>query len=259
MSDKVQEILTNVLTLHNIMIYTFDFIGDFATMFEAGIKINTLNVFDSQVATQLENSNFIQNKSGKSLSWFVEEAENYDSLGEKANMMKNSDKRNYFCVTSYLFKDCKNPANEILTKELLEMGAADVYMTGLAASYCIQNGLTQKVLVDSRTKVIQFWQFVYHYKSYLAPSICRHLFFIDSYSACKYDNNQFFDDKTENDLLDLLRVYQDTFSIMCSFKILNHEGSSKISLKRAEEFNHAVTLKLEKNRKRLIKMMDDYA
>ena len=34
------------------MIYTFNFISDFATIMEIGIKINVNNVFDSQTADQ---------------------------------------------------------------------------------------------------------------------------------------------------------------------------------------------------------------
>lgn len=196
-SKKIREYLSNVLNHPNVMIYTFDFIGDFSTMIEAGINLHMKNVFDSQVATQVYNSNYIQNKSGRSLSWFVEEAESLDPLGPKAVTMKNQDKRNYFCVTSFLFKESKDPTSEVLTKELLEMGAADVYMTGLAAVYCIENDLTQKVLELTNSKVYQFMITAQYYYSYLAPSIFRHLFFIDTYSAYKYDNNLSLKDDTE--------------------------------------------------------------
>ncbi|KAK8865187.1 hypothetical protein M9Y10_010723 [Tritrichomonas musculus] len=258
--NKVKNNLSSVLSHPNVMIYTFDFVGDFSTMIEAGININLNNVFDSQVATQSYNSNLIQNKSGKSLSWFVEEAEGLDPFAQVAKVTKNRDKRNYFCVTSYLFKDSKNPTSDILTKELLEMGAADVYMTGLAATYCISKQLSQKVLVNTSAKVAQFKQFANSFCSYLAPSICRHLFFIDSYSAWKYnDNNLLLRDETEKDLINLLRIFQDTYSIISSYLILNSNNLSQISYYRADQIYRAVALKLEKNRPKLVEMMKKYA
>lgn len=259
-TDKIKDCISDILSHTNIIIYTFDFVGDFATMLEAGIKINMANVFDSQVSTLNDNNiNYIQNENVKSLSWFVEEAIDYDPLGKKANNVKNKEKRNYFSVTSFLYKDSSNPAIEIITKDLLEMGASDVYMTGLAASYCINNGLTQKVLMKSRLKVYQFCQYINYHNSYLAPSIYRHLFFIDTYSAWKYEkNNVYLNDENESDLLYLLKMFYETYSIINSYKILNFHGLSKISLNKAEIYNQAIVKKLEKNRERLVKMMNDY-
>lgn len=109
------------------MIYTFDFISDFATMREIGIQINMNNVFDSQTATFSNDVNFFQAKEIESLTWFVQQAKNMDTLGKKACETNN------FSVTSYLFKDKKHPEREIMNKDLFEIGSADAYFTGLAA------------------------------------------------------------------------------------------------------------------------------
>ena len=93
----------------------------------------------------------------------------------------------------------------------------------------------------------------------MAPSIYRHLFFIDTYSAWKYEkNNVYLNDENESDLLYLLKMFYETYSIINSYKILNFHGLSKISLNKAEIYNQAIVKKLEKNRERLVKMMNDY-
>ncbi|KAK8876392.1 hypothetical protein M9Y10_006596 [Tritrichomonas musculus] len=265
-SAKVKECLSKILYLPCVIIYTFDFTCDFATMFEAGINIKFTNVFDSQVATQqpspyvrVEDLRFIQNTSGKSLFWFVEKARFYDQLGERAYIMKNRDKKNYFRVSAYLYKDSQNPAIDVLTKELLEMGAADVYMTGLAALYCFKNQLAKKVFNYTSAKMREFIYLINCHKSYLAPSIYRHLFFIDNYCPWKYDNKILLLDETEDNLLNLLQIFLDTYSIMSSYEILNINTISKTSFSKAEEYNHEVVKKLEKNKDRLIRMMNAYA
>lgn len=177
---KVIQILSSILNNSNVMIYTFDFISDFATMREIGIQINMNNVFDSQTATFSKDVNFFQAKEIESLTWFGQQAKNMDPLGKKACETNN------ISVTSYLFKDKKHLEREIMNKDLFEMGSADAYFTGLADIYCIKSNLRQRVLSFTNIKIKQFYKLVKKMRSPLGPSLAHQLIFFDTISTEKY-------------------------------------------------------------------------
>lgn len=258
-SKEVIQILSSILNNSNVMIYTFDFISDFTTMIEIGIQINMNNVFDSQTATFSKDINFFQAKDIKSLTWFVQQAKNMDPLGKKACETKNQDKKNYFFVTSYLFKDKKHPEREIMNKDLFEMGSADVYFTGLAAIYCIKSNLRQRVLSFTNIKIKQFNKLVKKMRPPLGPSLARQLFFFDTFSAEKYKKTITMKNEKESDLIDLLIVFKNTFTVISAYKILMDKTKCKLDFDRAKNIYIETIQNLDAKKDSLIEMMEKYA
>ena len=184
-SRTIKESITKVFNHPNVMIYTFDFFGDFATIIESGISLQMDNVFDSQLCLKKSPKSFISLKV-PGLFKIVQMAKKLDPLGNKAEQEKNDNKKIFFMVSSYLFKDCKIPAQQVLTKDMIIIGSSDVYLTGLAAVYCIKNGFSETVLTQTKRKVDEFKKLGNSMHSILAAPILRHLFFMKD---LKYDKD----------------------------------------------------------------------
>lgn len=253
--DAVKTKLTEVLNHPSVTIFTFDFIGDFATIIESGIPLEMNNIYDSQLSTKDKPDSYIRCKSA-GLAGIVKKAKKMDPLGLKAEQMKNRDKKNYFKVSTFLLKDNPNPASQVLTKDLLEMGADDIYMTGLAAVFSIKKGFTEAVITKTKEKVEEFKKFVDSMQSVLAPPIQRHLFFMRDLT---FDQDVPLNDETEENLITLLEVFQKVFYIINGYKILKENFECQVSLERANEVYEQVVHKLDDNRSRLNEMLEKYA
>lgn len=252
---EVKSSLSKALNHPNVMIYTFDCLGDFATIIESGVQLDMDNVFDSQLCTKTRSKTFISLKA-PGLFKIVQKAKKLDPLGNKAEQEKNVDKKNYFKVSSYLLKDSKNPAQQTLSEDMLEIGSSDVYMTGLAAVYCIKNGFTETVLSQSKNKIDEFKNLAEKMNSILAAPILRHLFFTRNMN---YDVDINLSSNSEDDLLFLLDHFQNLFYIINGYQILNDNFDCQTSLKRAKEVYLQIIKTLDSKKPELKEMLEKYS
>lgn len=254
-TKSVKDNLSQVLNHPNVMIYTFDFLGDFATIIESGVELQMNNVFDSQLCLKSHPKSFVELKAPGLFS-IVQKAKNLDPLGKKADQGKNVDKKNYFKVISYLYKDSKSPAQKVITEDMLEIGSSDVYMTGLAAVYAIKNGFSEIVLKLSQKKVDEFKKLTNSMNTVLAAPILRHLFFM---KKLKYD--QYFSTavSSEEDLMNLLENFQNLFYIINGYQILKENFECQTSFERAEEIYLQIIIALDKKKPMLNEMLEKYS
>lgn len=258
-SEDIKINLSKILENTNVIIYTFDFTNDFAAILNEGIKINFDNVFDSQVAAMGNQPTILFNTKVRGLKWFVNESSELDPLAPRAVELLKPNKKNYFDVSSFLFKDLKNPAQEIMTKTTLEVGAADIYMTGLAAVYCIIAGNSDLVFDLTKKKVNEFHEYIRKCNSVLAPSVEKDIAFFNFYSAKNYSGHVKMNDSTEQDLLNLLTIFRDTDVLITAEKILKYNYNGKLQISKAKSINESVVQKLNANRKRLQQMLQKYS
>lgn len=257
--EEVKINLSKILNNNNIIIYTFDFTNDFAAILNEGITINFDNVFDSQVAAMGNQPTILFNTKVRGLKWFVNESSKLDPLAPKAIELLKPDKRNYFNVSSFLYKDLKNPAQEIMTKTTLEVGAADIYMTGLAAVYCIISGNKNQVFDLTKRKVNEFHEYIRKCNSVLAPSVEKDIAFFNFYSAKNYSGHIQMNDSTEQDLLNLLIVFRDTDNLITAAKILKSNYNGKLQISKAKGINKYAVQKLNANKQRLQQMLQKFS
>ncbi|OHS99458.1 hypothetical protein TRFO_08397 [Tritrichomonas foetus] len=239
-----------------IMIFTFDFTKDFCAMIDAGVKIdfNLYNIFDSQVSTLKNIQNHLLNTRVRGLKWFVNEAIEMDPLAEKACEKLNYGKHSYFDIIMFLYKDQENPFKNMINKELLEMAAADIYMTGLAAVYCINSSLIQNTFVQTQQKLFEFCQISQQCRTWMAPSFYREIAFFNYFRLSFYSNEISYKDETEEDILALLSIFRETFTLISAGKYLGQHYNGKIKIEQAKEVYEKVVQKLEKNRETLQEM-----
>lgn len=254
-NTTIKQYISTILCHPYTFIYTFDFTKDFSSMMEAGIQINFNNVFDSQVSTLYNIPNHIFNTKVRGLKWFVNQAKDMDPLAVKANEKLNNEKHSYFDVIMFLSKDKKNPFHEMMSVELFEMASADIYMTGLAAVYCIKSNLTENVFIQTNQKAIEFYQFAAKCQNYLAPGIAREVSFFNYFRSRDYTDQIQLNDQTEEDLLELLKLFRETYALISASRILKGNYNGSIPYQKALEINNDVTSKLNANRSRLEEML----
>lgn len=254
-NNTIRQYISAILCHPFTLIYTFDFTKDFSSMMEAGISINLNNVFDSQVATLYNIPNHIFNTKVRGLKWFVNQAIRMDPLAEKANEKINNEKHSYFDVIMFLSKDKENPFQEMMSEELFEMASSDIYMTGLAAVYCIKSNLTENVFIQTNQKAIEFYQFSAKCQNYLAPGIAREVSFFNYFRSRDYNQQTDLKDETEEDLLELLKVFRETYALISAARILKTNYNGIIPPEKALEINQNVSEKLNANRSRLEQML----
>lgn len=254
-NNIIKQCISIILNHPCVFIYTFDFTKDFSSMMAAGISISFNNVFDSQVSTLYNISNHLFNTKVRGLKWFVNQAINMDPLAEKANEKINNEKHSYFDVIMFLNKDKKNPFKEMMSQELFEMASSDVYMTGLAAVYCIRSHLEENVFIQTNQKAIEFYQFAAKCQNYLAPGVAREVSFFNSFRESDYSGQLLLNDKTEEDLLELLKIFRETFALTNAARILKGNYNGSIPPEKALEINNEVTEKLNSNTSRLEEML----
>lgn len=254
-NDETKENLTKIFNNQNIIIYTFDFTMDLSAILDAGISVNYDNLFDSQVISSRNASNYLFNTKIRGLKWFVSQSRGMDPFSSKASSLLNDDKNNYFDITAFLFKDLSNPANAMIRDGFIEYAAADVYMTGLAALYCIKSHMTQNVIRATRTKVKEFNEFSHKCNSVLAPAIGREVSFFNSYRASNYSYGVQLNDRSDQDLMNLLRVFRDCRMVINASDRLKSNYFGSLSLSRANEIYNSAVAKLSSNKSRLERML----
>lgn len=254
-NDETKANLNRIFKHRNIIYYTFEFTIDLCAFLDAGITVNYYNLFDSQVVSSGDAMNFLFNPKIRGLKWFVTEAKGMDPFSEKALTLLNEEKRMYFDVAAFLFKDLSNPEHELLKNEFIESAAADVYMTGLAALYCIKSGLTQKVFNATQIKLREFNQFIQMCGSVLAPSIGRELALFNVYRASFYERDVRLNDRTDHDLKNLLQVFRECKMIINASHVLKSHYFGKIPENKASEIYNIAVEKLNANKQRLEEMM----
>ena len=215
------------------------------------------NIFDSQVSLQ-NTTDYFHDMKVKPLTFFVENAQNLDPLCKNMTETDKDIKKNLSFVKHYLFKDKKNPIKYIFNKKVLIKCSSDTYLTGLAALYCIRNGYQEKVLKGSLSKSNQFQKLVRKYNSPLGPSITRQLFFIDFYGHKIIQKSAKLGNSSENDLIQLLKLFKNFYTIIASCNTLNKDKICHISLEDAKVAYLAVIQKLEQKKDVLYQMMVKY-
>lgn len=128
-------------------------------------------------------------------------------------------------------------------------------MIGLAAAYCISIDKADFVFAQTNKKIDEFIECAKKCGSVLAPSIQRGIAFFNAYSASNYNSLQLAD-KTNEDLLNLLNIFKNTFNLISGSRILKENYDCPISPKKAKEIYIDVICKLAEHKKELIEMLD---
>ena len=259
MNNDMKNAISQILSDQNIYIFTFDFTAVFSTILEQGIKINFVGVFDSQVSTINVNSrydsSFLCNTKNHGLKWFVEKSSQIDKYNVKSMNLFDPEKGNSQLILDFLNKDYKRQDETRISQKNLEDGVKYIYMIGLAAAYCISIDKADFVFAQTNKKIDEFIECAKKCGSVLAPSIQRGIAFFNAYSASNYNSLQLAD-KTNEDLLNLLNIFKNTFNLISGSRILKENYDCPISPKKAKEIYIDVICKLAEHKKELIEMLD---
>ena len=250
-NNETKENLRQIFNNRNVFLYSFDATMDLSAILDASININFENIFDSQVASARNASFYLFNTKIRGLKWFVSESIRMDQYASRAVSLLNDDKNNYFDITAFLFKDISNPEHAMIRDGFIQLAAADVYMTGLAALYCIRSHLVQNVLIATKKKMNEFNQFAQKCNSVLAPAVGREISFFNSYRASNYNYGVQLSDRSEQDLMKLLKTFRDCTAVINASKVLKNNYFGQLSVMKAQEIYTESVQKLDKNKSRL--------
>lgn len=171
---EVYDGLSALLTQDNIRIICFDFICDFASMTEVGIKINFENAFDTQ--TFGCKGTYFPNRSLKEVCENGNLCEEYDLCIEAIKQKKSFD----FAKFTY---ECRNeiaPFEKMLSEDFWRYSCHDIVLTALAGISAITKYGTDNVIEYSKDKAKKFEEFQKQY-GILAPSIAKNASFTASH------------------------------------------------------------------------------
>ena len=259
-SNEIKAQISAILKNPKVFLYTFDFTMDFSSILNEDIEINFENVFDSQVLSASSDFfSILLNAKVRGLKWFVQQAKEMDPHASIAFDLLDHEKKQYFDYDFYILKDSKNPSQEIINNKVLNIGAVDVYLTGLAAVYCIKTGQRETVLEKTKKKIEEFSKVIKKVKSCLAPATEREHSFLLNYGRKSFDKNIDLKADSKDDLARLLKIFSDTKMLIDVEKVLKKKFKLKLDLNDAINNHQIVSEVLEQKRELLHQYFDAFS
>ena len=184
---SVIDLLSGILSHPNVVICTYDFTSDIATLQEAGISIDLNCLYDAQLSGCKDNESLLRTTNLPSI---MKSASNLESSIEEARpaieIMKPM-KKTLFETIIFLHRKDKNPSNAMIDEHFYEYAAGDLVMTALAFFYTYYNGTIQETSNLTQKKVKEFLEL--QKQNILLPSAIRQASFYMTYAKI----NELFD------------------------------------------------------------------
>ena len=218
----VIDILSGVFSHSNVVICTFDFTSDIASLQEAGVKINMNGIFDAQLVEPC--SNPIQNTAVPSILYTARKMEhsNIKEAKDAVQFMSHM-KGKLFEVLTFLNRNQEHPFDSMIDEHFYEYAAGDLVMTGLAVLYTYWEKKSDTTWNMTKVKVDEFNGYQRDYKNILQPSAIRQIAFIIRYNLSQlqeFSNHPTIDLKSEESIRKALGLYVNAEKAILLYKYL---------------------------------------